>query len=230
MINGLIALLKYPVALLVAGLTWELFKIFWNIIITIAQNQERYDYFFMGMGLYILTWFVLFPKREGKLLMILEHELTHAIFAILSFKKILGIFAHIHHGGLMSYVDKNQKHDNWLITISPYFFSILGMIVIALLHIATPSYYPILEGMLGYVVVHHLHTIVVMTSPKQRDIKKVGYLFASLFLPGANLMMLILFLTQIPNDGIDLTPVVAYLHDLVLYYMEILKAYIMNWL
>ncbi len=208
-----------------AGLTFELLKIFWDIVQTIVEHQKEYDYFFIGMAIYLLMWFVLFRRRFGRLFMIVEHEVIHALFALLTFNRVIEIKANILRGHMM-----HLSGGNWLLTTAPYFFSLLGVIIIGLIHIASPLYYTVLTGLLGYVVAHHLHTLSVMLSPNQPDIKEVGYPFALLFLPGANLLMLIVLLTQIPYDSIYLTPVIDYLYDLIIYYFEGLKAYIMNWL
>ncbi len=185
MINWLLRIVKYPIALLMAGLTFELLKIFWDIIQIIVEHQKEYDYFFIGMAIYLLMWFVLFRKRFGRLFMTIEHEFIHALFTFLSLNRILEIKASIV-GGHMIHLSEG----NWLVTISPYFFSLLGVVVIGLIHIATPSYYPILIGMLGYVVTHHIHTLMVMIRPTQTDLQRVGYPFSFLFLPGANLLMI----------------------------------------
>lgn len=153
----------------------------------------------------------------GRLLVVFEHEITHTIFALLSFNKIVSIGAHTHLGGFMTFMGGKTK-GNWLIDVSPYFFSTLGMIVIGLIHISNPRYYPILMGVMGYAVVHHIYNVTTTFHPKQTDIISAGLPFSILFLPSANLMMLIAMLTQIPNDSIELQPAIDYLYYSITYY------------
>ena len=47
----------------------------------------------------------------------LEHELTHAIFAILSLNRVTGLNATGREGGVTHY----QGYGNWVITLAPYF-------------------------------------------------------------------------------------------------------------
>ncbi len=225
MINWLLGIIKYPVAIVMALLTWELIGILWEMILAIKAEQEIADYFFMGMALYILVWFVLFRQRFGRMLMILEHEFIHALFSLLTFNRVVEIRANIVRGHIL-----HLSGGNWLMTIAPYFFSLSGVVIIFLLQIASPQYYPILVGALGYVLTHHLHTLTVMLSPHQSDIKEVGYLFSILFLPSANLLMVIALLSQLPYDGIEFTEILEHLYALLIYYWETFKLYISNWL
>lgn len=117
----------------------ELGRIFFNILITMVESSENYDNFFIGMGIYLLMWFILFRKKLGRWFAILEHELTHTIFAFLSFNKIVELRASIV-GGHMAFLGGKSK-GNWLITISPYFFPTMAILVIGLIHLASPQYY-----------------------------------------------------------------------------------------
>lgn len=190
------------------------------------EDFKIYQNFFIGMGAYFIIWFVLFRNRIGRLLLIFEHEITHTLFALLSLNKIIEIRAHMV-GGYMTYRGtKGKRNGNWLIDVSPYFFSTLGVIVIGIIHISSPKYYPILMGVLGYTLVHHVYNVVISFHPKQTDIIEVGLPFSFLFLPSANLAMIIIILTQIPDDSIYLQTVIDYLYDSVIYYGNFLLSLI----
>jgi hypothetical protein len=73
-------------------------------------------------------------------------------------------------------------------------------------------------GVVGYTLVHHIYNVTVTLHPKQSDITEVGLPFSILFLPSANLMMIIVMLTQIPNDSIYLQPVIDYLYYSLTFY------------
>lgn len=219
MVNSIINFFKYPIAILSILIFLDLGVIFFKIIYTMIEDFYKYQNFFIGIGVYIITWFILFKNRIGRLLVVLEHEITHSIFALLSFNKIVSIAAHNQFGGFMTFRGTaGRKQGNWLIDVSPYFFSTLGIIVIGVVHISSPTYYPILMGALGYTVVHHIYNVTVTFSSKQPDIIEAGVPFSILFLPSANIMMIIIMLTQIPNDSIHLQPAINYLYSSLTYY------------
>ena len=56
--------------------------------------------------------------RWGRFLIALEHESTHALFALLTFHPIVGFRASLGRGGEVRFIGRG----NWLITAAPYFF------------------------------------------------------------------------------------------------------------
>ena len=216
MINRLINLLKYPLGIISLLFIFELIRIFFNIMHEFISHFDQYQNFFIGIGLYFVLWFILFPKKFLHWFSILEHELAHTIFALLTFHKIHGVCALNRYGGFMIY---GGGKGNWLINLAPYFFSTFGFVTIGLIHLSNPRYYPFLVGLLGYVFFHHIHNTFKTARPYQSDLKKSGLLFSYVFLPSANLLMLILLLTQVPNDQIDFQNVLGYLYDLSDYYI-----------
>ena len=79
---------------------------------------------------------------------------------------------------------------NWLIYLAPYFFPTLTVpIVIYLLvvHGATPEW---VDALLGATMAYHITSTWRETHREQTDLKKVGFIFAFLFLPAANLAFL----------------------------------------
>ena len=80
--------LKYPVAIVMALLTFELFIILIEIVEHIYVENHFYQYFLMGMGSYIVLWFFIFKRVVARLFLTIEHELTHTLFAFFTFHKI----------------------------------------------------------------------------------------------------------------------------------------------
>ena len=192
--------LKYPVAIVMALLTFELFTVLVEIVEHIYIENHFYQYLLIGMGSYIVLWFVVFKRVVGRWFLTIEHELTHTLFALLTFHKML-IFTASNRGGYMQYHAKGGG--NWLITIAPYFFPTFSMIVILFISLAQAQYYDILVAILGYSLIYHIHSTYVETSLKQTDIQEVGLPFTILFLPSANMFALIVVLSAIPYDEID---------------------------
>ena len=85
--------------------------------------------FLVGFALYGVSWWYLFRQQAwGSAFSTLEHELTHALFALLTFHRVKSIKTTWNRGGSMSF----EGGGNWLITIAPYFFPTLSVFVLLL--------------------------------------------------------------------------------------------------
>ena len=208
LLNRSIDLLKYPIAFLALLLTFELFNVLYEVSCYIYAHLSLYDDFFIGMALYILSWFLIF-RHHGSWFFVIEHELTHTLFALLTFHRIHALVATDRGGGFVQY--SGSGNGNWLILIAPYFFPTFSFVIIVFLHFFESQYYPILMMLLGYTLLYHLHSTIKETSRHQSDLKKVGLWFALLFLPAANLLAIIGILSAIPNDELQFTHIVEHL-------------------
>ena len=113
----------------------------------------------------------------------LEHELTHAFFALLTFHKIGGIQTTATGGGVIQILGGS----NWLILISPYFFPTISFLLMLLL-ILVGAQNQITSGfLLGFSIFYHFVSTKHELHRQQTDLIKVSFLFTLLFLPGANL-------------------------------------------
>ncbi len=169
---------------------------------------------FQGMGAYFVLWIVIFKNSRGKWFLTIEHELTHTLFALLSFHKIVDFKATDSLGGHMRF--SGVGGGNWLITIAPYFFPTFSMLVIGFIYLSQSQYYPMLITLLGYSIVYHIHSTYTETSTQQPDIQEVGLVFSFLFLPASNLFALIGILSAIPNDRVDFMRIVEELYSYVI--------------
>lgn len=210
LLNKGINVLKYPIALVLAFLTLELFKILYEIIEIIYHQQIFYKYLLIGMGTYFVLWIIIFSNKKGNWFLTIEHELTHTLFALLTLHKIVDFKATDSLGGHMQF--SGVGGGNWLITIAPYFFPTFSMIIIGFIYLAQSQYYPMLITLLGYSIVYHIHSTYIETSIHQPDIQEVGLTFSFLFLPAANLFSLIGILAAIPNDKIDFMRISEHLY------------------
>ena len=178
-------ILKWPVAVAMVLLTLPAFKADLMILYD-ALTIQILGLFFLPLLIMIVIW-LLVPEIGGSALSILEHEVTHMLFAILTFHDPQDINIQRGVGGNFIY----KGHGNWLISIAPYFFPTSAAFVIACgsLYYFTnqipPTYYWIILGiMTGYHLISTLDEIHL----GQIDFKVAGYLFSILFLPGANLI------------------------------------------
>ena len=119
---------------------------------------------------------------------VLAHELTHALFALLTFHKVKGISINPDDsGGNMSF----EGEGNWLIIIAPYFFPLFGLIAMISISVYT-MFAPMnlmLNGIVGFMIGYHFDTVGSQIHEKQTDLPKVGYYFCAIFLLPANLWM-----------------------------------------
>jgi hypothetical protein len=196
-LNAVIRLLKWPIAALALwNLPWAAGTL-WRICLDIASYPRAYQALYFGMGAYLLAWFLGWHRyRSGNWFSTLEHELTHALFAVLSFNSVKALNATGEHGGQVQI----SGPGNWLISIAPYFFPTLSVAVVLTMSIAERHFQATLSGLLGYTVLYHLHSTWKETHREQSDLRKTGFLFAWLFLPGANILMLLWTLAYLPND------------------------------
>ena len=221
LLNQGINLLKYPIATVLALLTFELFHVLYEIIEEIYNHQQFYKPLFYGIGTYFVLWILIFRNNSGRWFLTLEHELTHTLFALLTFHKMIYFEATYSNGGKTAYYGSGG---NWLISIAPYFFPTFSMIIIGFIYFAQPQYYPILIALLGYSIVYHIHSTYIETKIQQPDIQEVGVLFSFLFLPAANLFALIGVLSAIPNDRVDFIRINEHLYSyVVLHLLDLIK-------
>lgn len=142
--------------------------------------------FLLPLLTFMAFWFLV-PGLSQSFLAILEHEITHILFAVLTFHPPQDISVKSGVGGFCTF----KGPGNWLITSAPYFFpTFAGLILgIGAYYTYTETNLPIWYlPILGIVTGYHLVSTISEFHTEQTDIKNVGYLFSFLFLPTANLL------------------------------------------
>ena len=214
-LNKLINLSKYPIAIvLLFGVPFLVPK-FFDIIQIMIKHKEHYYPMLMGMGVYVVVWQVLFKNIGNGWFATLEHELTHILFAVLTFHKITDIKASFTGNGHMNY--SGVGGENWLITISPYFFPTFSAVVLGLMYLSKNQFNVFFLDLLGFSIIYHIHSTYKEIHYGQSDLKEVGFMHAWIFLPSANLLGFVILLSLIPNDRIYLRIVMNKFYD---YYLS----------
>lgn len=123
-------------------------------------------------------------SNAGKLpdaVMTLEHELTHALLALLTLHPVAGLGKTLRAGGRIRY----KGRGNWLIALGPMFLP-LGVIVAMIgAHLAGREHLTASSVILGVATGYHL---IASWSPSYRhysDTREAGLLLRFLFLPVA---------------------------------------------
>lgn len=184
-IDRILAWLKWPIAALAVGLLPGAFAAVFDLTRQILHRPGPLVPFLVGGGLYVILWYLIFRHRLlGTFFSTLEHELTHAIFAWLTWHRVTGLRASWYRGGQISI----QGGANWLIAIAPYFFPTICFVLVPLLAILPPVASPLASGGMGFAFAYHAVSTRYETHLGQTDLQRVGWLFALLFLPTANLL------------------------------------------
>ena len=183
-LDTLLGWLKWPVAIVtlifLPGLVYALYF----VIRGIAHHPGHCLPFLAGAGGYAAVWLALARRKVG-FWTIVEHELTHALFAWATFHRVVG-FSAMRGGGHIRYIGRG----NWLIAIAPYFFPTFTLIVIAVLTWLPPRQLELGAGVLGAAVAHHILSTWSEAHRHQTDLREVGWLWSWLFLPSINAFVL----------------------------------------
>ena len=184
--NGFLALVKWPLALLMILIIWPAIQ---SIEAVISQGVNAYVMLWFALP-FIATSVVFFmlPFLGGSFLAIMEHELTHMLFAILTGHKPVDLEVNQNKGGYLAF----QGESNWLIALAPYFFPTFAVVIMlaSLVYMGMDKplpdiYWAVFGTMCGY----HLVSTILEIHPKQTDFKSAGYVFTIAFLPGINLVV-----------------------------------------
>jgi len=186
LVNLVLALLKWPVAVGVVFFSPMLLEVNLDIMEHLVVDSARITAFMMGFFLYFILWFILLKRRfVGSWLSTLEHELTHALFALLTLHKVRMVKTTHYSGGYMLYAGEG----NWLILIAPYFFPTMSFILMALFMLVGDGVPKGAAELFGASVSYHLTSTWKETHLGQSDLTKVGRVFSLMVLPGTNLFV-----------------------------------------
>ena len=188
MIDKIINVLKWPTAV------WLLFLLPAYITSLDYFRFSEFKYLALFGGFFLFFIARSFMDASAKTSMeVLAHEMTHALFALLTLHKVKGLSINPDDsGGNMSF----EGEGNWLIIIAPYFFPLFGVLAMIGISIYT-MFAPmnlLLNGLMGFVIGYHLDVVGSQIHEKQTDLPKVGYYFCAAFLLPANLWMIGLML------------------------------------
>lgn len=183
-LDKLINLFKWPVAI------WLFFSLPAYLKSLDFFRFADWKYLALFAGFFIFFIARSFMDSSAKIGMeVLAHELTHALFAIITLHKVKGISINPDDtGGNMSF----EGEGNWLIIIAPYFFPLFGLIAMVSISIYT-MFAPmniILNVIMGFMIGYHFDAVGSQIHEKQTDLPKVGYIFCAVFLLPANLWMI----------------------------------------
>lgn len=198
-IDRVINTLKWPSAYLALVATPFLAWALLLLALRVAIEPLPLIPFAIGTIAWIVFWRRFLGKsRLGRFLITLEHESTHALFALLCLHRIVGFRASLGRGGEVRYTGKG----NWLITAAPYFFPTAALLLFILAYFLPFPGLPWQGFLLGVALGYHIVSTYRETHRDQTDIKILGNTFCWMFLPAANLAvvgLLVSFAHDRPN-------------------------------
>jgi hypothetical protein len=179
-----LTILKWPAALAAVLLLPGMVVAFGRLLGDIVAAPEPIVPFVLGFAVYFVLWRWLLSRPSwGSFLSTFEHELTHALFAWATAHRVTGLRTSWRGGGEVRF----RGRGNWLITIAPYFFPTVSLLLLVVLALV-PGRVPLFEGaLLGVTVAYHATSTWLETHRRQPDLAKVTFPFAFAFLPSANL-------------------------------------------
>lgn len=179
-IDLIFKIVKWPVALF--------------LLVSIPALLESYNYFdfntlrfyaFAGGAVMYLATILFAGRNVNQSMQTISHELTHMMFALLTFHDAGRIRINPDDSGGSVMV----RGGNWLITLAPYFFplfSFLYMLMMPGLLVVSDGHF-LVYGIFGYFFGYYWGTVLAQVHPQQTDIIREGYLFSAIFIVGANL-------------------------------------------
>ncbi len=170
----------------------------------------------VGAAAFVVIWLIgLRPKTSRHPLVTCQHELTHALFALVSGHRVTGLRS-LRAGGHVGYAGKG----NWLIAIAPFVVPLFPLIVMVLAcWVHDPQ---IISGLLGFMLAWNVIGNWSSVHRHYGDHREAGSIFSFLFVTTSNLLVLGLALnyaTQAHSLTGHLThvrgPTTAFFHWLV---------------
>ncbi len=190
LINNLINLLKWPVALVFLWFLPGFLATFFEAWLRLGLASRRTWPLWVAAGAFVFLYRSFW--RKSKLLQYLwtlEHELTHAIFAWLTGHRVTKI--RVRAGtGVVQYVGPG----NWLIRIAPYFFPLGLLLGLGILLVLGRTLHPAGLSLLGVLFASTILHMIQEFHPGQPDLDDVSHPFAWFFVPASNFATWGLFL------------------------------------
>lgn len=183
-IDRVVNWLKWPVAVSALALLAPTVLAGFDLLLACLHSPQTIVPFLGGAGFYLLIWVWTIRRWRATLLSTFEHEFTHALFAILTLHRVTELRATWSRGGHV----KILGIGNWLITVSPYFFPTVCFVLIPVFRLLTFVPTSAADAIVGAAFAYHMTSTMRETHSGQTDLKLVGYVFSTMFLPTAVLI------------------------------------------
>jgi hypothetical protein len=149
----------------------------------------------LGFGCWLAVFSLLSPPARAY---VISHELTHVFWALLMGAKVSGLETGARGGQV------RVSKENWLITLSPYFFPLYAVVVMALYYglgllADVRPFAPVFYYLLGVAWSFHLTFTWLALRQNQSDVRRHGWLFSMVVIYGMNLLVVALLLALVSS-------------------------------
>lgn len=176
--------LKWPCAVLSIVLLYPAVQACFGVVLSCLRDPKPIVPFVIGAAVYVALWLWLIRWWRTTWLSTLEHELTHALFAVLTGHRVVGLKTTWKDGGHMRYLGRG----NWIVTLAPYFFPTVCWALMLVYLIVPVIPWKVAHGLNGLAFAYHVTSTMRETHAGQSDLKRAGFLFSFALLPTANLV------------------------------------------
>ena len=196
--------MRFPLSLLALLLIPGSALALWDALIVIAGNKDLWIPLISGFALGIPFYFMVIKKIH--VISTFEHELTHALVALLFFRRIHKFIVTSKRGGQVQYSGNfGGEFGTLLIGLAPYYLPTLTLISVLIRPFLPPGWFPWYDGFIGATLAFHIFSTVDETKlswtkhtftgvgdnqKTKSDIGKVGYIFAFLVITGFGIFLL----------------------------------------
>jgi hypothetical protein len=185
---------KYVTAMLtiigIYGFSYSIFEATKNA----AQYPQEMFSFLVGGLTFIILWFIYLSKKDN-FWSILAHELTHALFALIFFKKIHNISATRRRGGQIAI-----EGGNVFIALAPYFFPLASMALVVLKLVTPDRFQIILNYFLGITSASYVFHLLRELHTNQTDLQLAGLFFSTIFIIFGNILSWGILISSLTGD------------------------------
>jgi hypothetical protein len=159
----------------------------------LARHPQPLFPFAIGGAAWLLTWLLYWRKSRPSVWQPFRHELAHALFCLLLFKRVHSFEAgaRANSEGRLGMVrhDQGSGLSDVLITLAPYFFPTATVALLALRPWLLPACRPWIDGVIGASFCFHLFSFFADTGLHQADIRKHGVFFSTIFIGLMNIII-----------------------------------------
>jgi hypothetical protein len=184
-IDRVVRWLKWPVAIACLVFLPGVFYALSFVARDVAQRPATLAPLLAGAAAFVVVWRVLLlPKASRHAVVTLEHELTHAVFALVTLHRVTALRTTLAAGGHVRYAGRG----NWLVTIAPYVVPLFACAVAAASQwLDAPRAF---SGLFGATLAWN---VIANWAPSHRhhgDHREVGAVFAFVVIACANALVL----------------------------------------
>ncbi len=190
---AVLAVLKWPVAVLCLAYLPATAWAMWLQLRAITAAIHGLWPVAAGLLASLALWAAVLRHTRVSFLSTLEHEITHCLFAWITFNRFFSLRATLRSGGSIQF----EGTTNWLIQTAPYFFPTATALLLAVAGLVDPRWTIWMYGLIGASIGYHLVSTWAEAHHQQTDLREAGLLFSVMFLPTANLLCYALVLAYL---------------------------------